>query len=277
MTYEELTRQIKTKKSYLCIGLDTDISLIPRFLLEKEYPVFEFNRAIIDSTVQYTVAYKLNTAFYESLGAAGWISMEMTVDYLKKNYPEVFVIADAKRGDIGNTSRMYALAFLKNMLFDAITVVPYMGEDSVSPFLSVEGKWVILLAVTSNKGADDFQMSTLNNGSEKLWERVVKTSLRWGTFRNMMYVVGGTRPEVFTTMRKLVPDHFLLVPGIGAQGGDLRAVSYAGLNKKGGLLVNSSRAIIYADGTDRFAIAASDKAHEIQQEMEIFLSQIRII
>jgi len=277
MTHQDITRQIVSKKSYLCVGLDTDINKIPRFLLEKEYPVFEFNRAIIDATVPFTVAYKLNTAFYESLGAAGWICMEMTVDYLKKNYPDVFVIADAKRGDVGNTSRMYALAFLKNMLFDAITVAPYMGEDSVSPFLSVEGKWIILLAVTSNKGAEDFQMSVQQEGSEKLWERVVRTSLKWGSVNNMMFVVGGTRPEVFGRMRKLAPEHFLLVPGIGAQGGDLKAVSSAGLTRKGGLLVNSSRAIIYADGTDRFAQVAGNMARDIQKEMEGYLSQARVI
>lgn len=277
MTYQEITRQIIEKKSYLCVGLDTDMNLVPRFLLDREYPVFEFNRQIIDATVSYAVAYKLNLAFYESLGAAGWISLEMTVNYLKKQYPEVFVIADAKRADVGNTSKMYALAFLKNMLFDAVTVVPYMGEDSVTPFLSVEGKWIILLAVTSNKGADDFQMSVQEEGSEYLWERVIRISSSWGTHHNTMYVIGGTRPEVFGRVRKMIPEHFLLVPGIGAQGGDLRSVSYAGLTKTGGLLVNSSRAIIYTDGTNRFAESAATKAKEMQQEMEVYLSQFRII
>jgi len=277
MTYQELTGQILKKKSYLCVGLDTDINMIPRFLLEKEYPVFEFNRAIIDATVPYSVAYKLNLAFYESLGAAGWINLEMTVEYIKNTYPDLFVIADAKRGDIGNSSKMYALALLKNLRFDAITLAPYMGEDSITPFLEVEGKWAILLAVTSNKGANDFQMSLQKEGAENLWERVVRISSRWGSSSNMMYVVGATHPEIFGKIRKLVPDHFLLVPGVGAQGGDLEVISKTGLNRHGGLLINSSRAIIYADGTERFSAVAMEKARDVQQMMEQYLSVRRII
>lgn len=277
MTYQELTGQILKKKSYLCVGLDIDINMIPRFLLEKEYPVFEFNRAIIDATVPYSVAYKLNLAFYESLGAAGWINLEMTVEYIKNTYPDLFVIADAKRGDIGNSSKMYALALLKNLRFDAITLAPYMGEDSITPFLEVEGKWAILLAVTSNKGANDFQMSLQKEGAENLWERVVRISSRWGSSSNMMYVVGATHPEIFGKIRKLVPDHFLLVPGVGAQGGDLEVISKTGLNRHGGLLINSSRAIIYADGTERFSAVAMEKARDVQQMMEQYLSVRRII
>jgi orotidine-5'-phosphate decarboxylase len=277
MTYRELTEQIRKKKSYLCIGLDTDINMIPRFLLDKEYAVFEFNKRIIDATAPYAIAFKPNLAFYETLGAAGWINLELTVEYVKKTYPDIFLIADAKRGDIGNTSKMYALTFLKNLNFDSITVAPYMGEDSVAPFLSVHGKFVILLAVTSNKGADDFQLLPIKNGKNSLWEQVITTSSKWGTAENMMYVAGATRPEVFRDIRKLVPDHFLLVPGIGAQGGDLKAVSEAGFNKNCGLIVNSARAIIYADGTDKFDEVAGVKAREVQQEMEKLLVANRII
>jgi orotidine-5'-phosphate decarboxylase len=277
MTYRELVEQIRKKKSYLCVGLDTDINQVPRFILEKEYAVFEFNKKIVDATAPYAVAFKPNLAFYETLGAAGWINLEMTVDYIRKNHPDVFLIADAKRGDIGNTSKMYALTFLKNMGFDAVTVAPYMGEDSVAPFLSVEERFVILLAVTSNKGADDFQLLPVGDGKQQLWEQVITTSRNWGTAENMMYVAGATRPEIFRQIRKLVPDHFLLVPGIGAQGGDLKAVSDAGFNKHCGLLVNSSRAIIYADCTNNFDAVAGQKAREVQQEMQALLAAHRII
>src|SRR5664279_3730038 len=275
MNYIALFQNIIKKRSFLCVGLDSEIDKIPAFLNKEKDPIFEFNKRIIDATHEYTVAYKPNVAFYECYGAKGWVSLEATVRYIKENYPSIFVIADAKRGDIGNTSKMYAKAFLENMPFDAITVAPYMGEDSVTPCLSYEDKWVVLLALTSNKGADNFQYH--NEDGIKLFERVLSVSQKWGTIKNMMYVVGATRADMLKGIRKLVPDHFLLVPGIGAQGGSLAEVVKFGLNKKCGLLVNSSRGIIFADNSENFATVAGAKAKEIQVEMEKHLSQHKLI
>lgn len=269
MTKQELIAQIKQKQSFLCVGLDADINKIPKHLLEEEDPIFEFNKQIIDATKDLCVAYKPNTAFYESLGAKGWESLQKTVDYIPK---DIFTIADAKRGDIGNTSKMYASAFFNNMNFDSVTVAPYMGEDSVKPFLEFANKWVILLALTSNKGADDFQFFT--DGKNKLFEKVLTKSKEWGTDENLMYVVGATRPEMFTEIRKQVPDNFLLVPGVGAQGGELSEVCKYGMTKDCGLLVNSSRGIIYAGNDENFAEAARNTALKIQKEMSILLEKI---
>jgi orotidine-5'-phosphate decarboxylase len=243
--------------------------------LKEKDPVFEFNKKIIDATYKYTVAYKPNVAFYECYGAKGWQTLESTVNYIKSNYPEIFVIADAKRGDIGNTSKMYAKTFLENMPFDAITVAPYMGEDSVSPFLSYKGKWVVLLALTSNKGADDFQYH--NDGGTKLFERVLTLSQKWGSTDNLMYVVGATRAETLKEIRQIVPDHFLLVPGVGAQGGSLAEVAKFGMNNRCGLLVNSSRGIIFADNSQNFDKVAGEKAQEMQVEMEGYMKERKII
>ena len=277
MTFEELVLQIKKKKSYLCVGLDTDIHKIPKFLLNADYPVFEFNKQIIDATAPYSVAYKPNIAFYESLGAAGWISLEMTMRYLHEKYPDCFVIADAKRGDIGNTSSMYAKAFLENLNADAVTVAPYMGADSVLPFLEFRDKWVVLLALTSNAGSADFQMSELASNGMKLYEQVIRTSMNWADHNRMMYVIGATRAEMLTQIRKIIPNHFILVPGVGAQGGSLKEVSQNGLNKNCGLLVNSSRNIIYAEVTDQFAKAAGEAAASVQSEMAGYLKDLGII
>ncbi len=275
MNRTQLFNNIIRKRSFLCVGLDTEFDKIPSFLKNEKDPVFEFNKRIIKATQQYTVAYKLNVAFYESRGSDGWISLESTLKYIKKRYPDIYVIADAKRGDIGNSSKMYAQAFLKNMPFDAVTVTPYMGEDSVAPFLSYEDKWAILLALTSNKGADDFQYH--NDEGIKLFERVLTVAKKWGTTDNMMFVVGATRAETIREIRKIVPDHFLLIPGIGAQGGSLAEVSKYGLNNKCGLLVNSSRGIIFADNTERFDKVAGQKAREVQMEMEGYLSEKNLI
>ncbi len=269
MNKEELIRQIKEKQSFLCVGLDADIEKIPQHLLSEEDPIFEFNKQIIDATKDLCVAYKPNIAFYESLGAKGWESLQKTIDYIPN---DIFTIADAKRGDIGNTSRMYANAFFNTLNFDSITVAPYMGEDSVTPFLEFDNKWVILLALTSNKGADDFQF--FNNGEEKLFEKVLAQSQKWGDDENLMYVVGATRPEMFTEIRSIVPDNFLLVPGVGAQGGSLSEVCKYGMNKDCGLLVNSSRGIIYASNDENFAEAARKSALIIQKEMAILLREI---
>ena len=275
MDSSALFQSIVAKRSFLCVGLDSEIEKIPSFLLKEEDPVFEFNRRIIDATHGYAVAYKPNTAFYECNGAGGWVTLEKTVSYIKDNYPGIFVIADAKRGDIGNTSKMYAKAFLGNMPFDAITVAPYMGEDSVTPFISYSGKWVIVLALTSNRGADDFQY----HGADglRLFEKVLKVSQKWGTTDNMMYVVGATRAEMLQDIRRIVPDHFLLVPGVGAQGGSLKDVAQYGMNNRCGLLVNSSRGIIFADSTGNFDITAGLKAKEVQEEMEGYLRERMII
>ncbi|TLX70677.1 orotidine-5'-phosphate decarboxylase [Labilibacter sediminis] len=266
MTSQELFENIKKKGSFLCVGLDTDINKIPRFLLETTDPIFAFNKEIIDATQAYTVAYKPNLAFYESMGVAGWNSLEKTVNYIRYNYPDIFIIADAKRGDIGNTSNMYAKAFFDTMDFDSVTVAPYMGEDSVKPFMTHVDKWVILLALTSNKGAADFQYVTEND--EKLFEKVIKTSKEWGTEENLMYVVGATKAEKLKAIRDIIPNHFLLVPGVGAQGGSLQEVAENGLNEKCGLLVNSSRGIIYASAEKDFAEKAGEAAKAVQQEME---------
>jgi orotidine-5'-phosphate decarboxylase len=275
MDHTNLFENIVKKRSFLCVGLDSEIEKIPSFLLKGKNPIIEFNKRIIDATHEYAVAYKPNVAFYECLGAKGWTSLELTVRYIKENYPDIFVIADAKRGDIGNTSKMYAKAFLENMPFDAITVAPYMGEDSVTPFLSYKDKWVVLLALTSNQGADNFQYH--NEDGIKLFERVLSVSQKWGTINNLMYVVGATRAEMLKDIRKLVPDHFLLVPGIGAQGGSLEEVAKYGINNKCGLLVNSSRGIIFADNGVDFDKVASEKAKEIQLEMEKYLHQHNLI
>ncbi|MCC6838314.1 MAG: orotidine-5'-phosphate decarboxylase [Bacteroidia bacterium] len=270
MTKAELFENIKRKRSFLCIGLDTDLTKIPKHLLSSGDPVFEFNKQIIDATHDLCVSYKPNIAFYETEGVKGWISLEKTIDYLNKNYPDQFTIADAKRGDIGNTSKMYAKAFLEKMNFDSITVAPYMGEDSVIPFTEYKNKWVILLALTSNKGAFDFQ--TLDTASQPLYKRVLETSKKWGTPENMMYVVGATKAEMLNEIRTIIPDSFLLVPGVGAQGGSLSEVAKYGMNKTCGLLVNSSRGIIYASDGPDFAKKAREEALKLQQEMDQLLN-----
>ena len=275
MTHSELFEQIVSKKSFLCVGLDTEVDKIPSFLREEKDPIFEFNKRIIDATNKFAVAYKPNVAFYESEGSAGWEALSETANYIKKKYPNIFIIADAKRGDIGNTSKMYAKGFFENMPFDSVTVAPYMGEDSVTPFLSYEDKWVILLALTSNKGADDFQYH--NEDGIKLFERALSVSQKWGNINNLMYVVGATRAEMLKDIRKLVPEHFLLVPGVGAQGGSLEAVAKYGMNNKCGLLVNSSRGIIFAGSGTDFDVIAGQKAREMQLEMEKYLLERNII
>lgn len=278
MTKQELFENIQRKKSFLCVGLDTDVSKIPEHLFdETEDPIFEFNKAIIDATADLCVAYKPNLAFYESLGLEGWEVLERTIDYIRENYPDQFIIADAKRGDIGNTSAMYARTFFGNMDFDSVTVAPYMGEDSVTPFLTYEGKWVTLLALTSNKGAFDFQLMKDKATGDLLYEKVLKTSLAWGTDENMMYVVGATKAEMLTDVRAIVPDHFLLVPGVGAQGGSLEEVAKYGLNSTCGLLVNSSRQIIYASSEKDYVLAARAEAQRVQTEMEFILNQAELI
>lgn len=271
MDHLQLIGNIRAKRSFLCVGLDSEIDKIPSFLLKAEDPVFEFNKRIIDSTAKYTVAYKLNLAFYECNGIKGWKSLGSTLSYIRKTYPGIMVIADAKRGDIGNTSKMYAKAFFENYDFDAVTVAPYMGEDSVTPFLTYPGKWVILLALTSNKGADDFQYH--NEDGIKLFERVLSLSKKWGNPGNLMYVVGATRAEMLKEIRQIVPDHFLLVPGVGAQGGSLKEVAKYGLNNNCGLLVNSSRGIIFAGNSTDFDEIAGQKAQELQEEMETYLRE----
>ena len=273
MTREELIKQIHAKQSFLCVGLDTDIKKIPQHLLQADDPIFEFNKAIIDATAPYCVAYKPNLAFYESLGVKGLLAFERTVAYLNENYSEQFVIADAKRGDIGNTSQMYARTFFETYNLDALTVAPYMGEDSVTPFLAYEGKWVILLALTSNKGSHDFQLTEDAQGV-RLFEHVLTKSQAWGNADNMMYVVGATQGEAFKDIRRHAPNHFLLVPGIGAQGGSLHDVCQYGMNKDCGLLVNSSRGIIYASNGADFAQVAAEKAREVQEEMACELKAI---
>ncbi len=275
MNHLQLFNNIVRKKSFLCVGLDSEIEKIPEFLKKLKDPVFEFNKRIIDATQEYAVAYKPNVAFYESLGAEGWLSLAATVKYIRKKYPEIFLIADAKRGDIGNTSRMYAKSFLENMPFDAVTVAPYMGEDSITPFLSYNDKWVVLLALTSNKGADDFQYH--DEDGLKLYQRVLTISQKWGSLDNLMYVVGATRAEMLKDIRKIVPEHFLLVPGVGAQGGSLKEVAKYGMTNRCGLLVNSSRGIIFADNTEKFAKVAGEKAREMQQEMECYLKERNLI
>lgn len=276
MNKQELVNQIKEKRSFLCVGLDSDIKKLPACVMNSEDPVFEFNKAIIDATAPYTVAYKPNLAFYEATGVKGWISLEKTVKYLKENYPEIFIIADAKRGDIGNTSSLYARSFFEEMNVDALTVAPYMGEDSVSPFLAYEGAWVIVLALTSNPGSHDFQLTKDENG-EMLFEKVLRTSQKWGSDENMMYVVGATQGKSFENVRNIVPNHFLLVPGVGAQGGSLEEVCRYGMNSECGLLVNASRAVIFADSSEDYAKVAGEKARDYQQQMEKELASRSII
>lgn len=273
MNRKELINQIFTKKSFLCVGLDTDIKKIPQHLSECENPIYEFNKAIIDATAPYCVAYKPNLAFYECLGVKGMIAFEQTIKYLKENYPNHFIIADAKRGDIGNTSSMYARTFFEEYDIHSLTVAPYMGEDSVKPFLEYDGKWVILLALTSNKGSHDFQLTEDVNG-ERLFEKVLRTSQQWGNEENMMYVVGATQGKMFEDIRRVAPNHFLLVPGVGAQGGSLQEVCRYGMTKDCALLVNSSRGIIYASNGTDFAEVAALKAKELQEEMSAELAKI---
>jgi orotidine-5'-phosphate decarboxylase len=267
MTSKDLFDKIKAKQSFLCVGLDSEFGKIPEFLKREKNPVFEFNKRIIDSTAQYAVAYKLNTAFYEAYGVSGWVNMRMTVDYLHANYGDMFLIADAKRGDIGNTSKMYAKAFFDTIGFDAITVSPYMGEDSVKPFIGYKDKWVIILALTSNPGASTFQYTEDKYGGLMLFEKVINCSKNWGNTDNIMYVAGATRADMLKEIRRMAPDHFLLIPGIGAQGGSLAETAEYGMNDKCGLLANSSRGIIFADSSENFAELAAKKALELQQEM----------
>jgi orotidine-5'-phosphate decarboxylase len=277
MNSDQLFEQIKQKRSFLCIGLDTDIQKIPQHLRDMSDPIFAFNKEIIDYTHDLAVAYKPNLAFYESLGAEGWVSLDKTVKYLREKHPEIFIIADAKRGDIGNTSNLYARAFFDHLDFDAVTVAPYMGEDSVKPFMTYLDRWVILLALTSNKGAFDFQFMKDAESDDLLFEKVLKTSKEWGTTDSMMYVVGATKAEKLEEIRAIVPDHFLLVPGVGAQGGSLQEVAEYGMNDRCGLLVNSSRQIIYASNGEDFAEQARVQAEIVQVEMEELLLEAELL
>ena len=277
MKKEDLISQIKIKKSFLCIGLDTDINKIPKFLLDTEDPIFEFNKKIIDATNSYCVAYKPNIAFYESLGLNGWKALEKTINYINSYYPEIFTIADAKRGDIGNTSSMYAKAYFETLNFDSITINPYMGKDSVEPFLEYQNKHTIVLALTSNVGAFDFQTKNIIDNSSKLYEEVIKTSTSWKNSNQLMYVVGATKASYLKEIRNIVPNNFLLIPGVGAQGGDLKEVCDNGLNDEVGLLINSSRSIIYASNDTNFDIDAAKNAKEIQFQMEDILSSRRLV
>ncbi|WP_299336077.1 orotidine-5'-phosphate decarboxylase [uncultured Psychroserpens sp.] len=271
MTTQELTQQIKKKNSFLCIGLDVDLDKIPKHLLKEEDPIFAFNKAIIDATHHLCIAYKPNTAFYEAYGLKGWKALEKTIMYLNVKHPEIFTIADAKRGDIGNTSTMYAKAFFEDLAFDSVTVAPYMGKDSVEPFLAFEDKHTIMLALTSNQGAFDFQTKTVNG--QELYKQVLEISKSWKNSNNLMYVVGATKAEYLADIRQIIPDSFLLVPGVGAQGGNLQEVCKYGMNDSVGLLINSSRGIIYASQEDDFAQAAARKAQELQEQMKIILLQ----
>ena len=273
MNRQQLINEIFTKKTFLCVGLDTDINKIPAHLKNEDDPIFAFNKAIIDATAPYCVAYKPNLAFYECYGLKGILAFEKTIQYIKENHPNHFIIADAKRGDIGNTSKMYAQTFFEEYNLDSVTVAPYMGEDSVKPFLEYDGKWVILLALTSNKGSHDFQLTEDNQG-ERLFEKVLKKSQEWGTTENLMYVVGATQGKMFEDIRRIAPEHFLLVPGVGAQGGSLQEVCKYGMTKDCGLLVNSSRGIIYASADTDFAEVAAVKAKELQEEMAVELERI---
>ena len=273
MNRQQLINEIFTKKTFLCVGLDTDINKIPAHLKNEDDPIFAFNKAIIDATAPYCVAYKPNLAFYECYGLKGMLAFEKTIQYIKENHPNHFIIADAKRGDIGNTSKMYAQTFFEEYNLDSVTVAPYMGEDSVKPFLEYAGKWVILLALTSNKGSHDFQLTEDKQG-ERLFEKVLKKSQEWGTTENLMYVVGATQGKMFEDIRRMAPEHFLLVPGVGAQGGSLQEVCKYGMTKNCGLLVNSSRGIIYASTDTDFAEVAAVKAKELQEEMAVELEHI---
>jgi orotidine-5'-phosphate decarboxylase len=277
MTSDQLFEQIKIKKSFLCIGLDTDLSKIPQHILASEDPIYEFNKAIIDATADLVVAVKPNLAFYEVHGAAGWNSLSKTVKYIRSKYPNLFIIADAKRGDITSTAKMYARTFFQSFDCDAITISPYMGKDSVEPFLDYKNKWVILLALTSNQSFSDFQMIENKATGKRIFEEVIEKSSAWGDIDNTMYVVGATRAELFTDIRKFAPNHFLLVPGVGEQGGSLQDVARYGMNSKCGLLVNSSRGIIYADKTEKFAESARNKAFQMQQEMHQILASANLL
>jgi orotidine-5'-phosphate decarboxylase len=270
MDSKQLYRQIRQKNSFLCIGLDTELSKLPGHLKNSELPLFEFNRQIIEATHDLVIAYKPNTAFYEAQGASGWQQLELTIRYIRQKFPDIMVIADAKRGDIGNTAMQYASAFYEELNCDAVTVAPYMGSDSVKPFLSYPGKWVVLLALTSNEGAEDFQFAHTGK-TERLFETVIRVSKQWGNADNMMFVVGATRAGLLVKVREIIPEHFLLIPGVGKQGGDLNEVAEYGLNKQCGLIVNSSRAIIYADSSEHFASAARENAKEVQAQMEVIL------
>lgn len=272
MNYQQLLEQIKNKGSFLCVGLDSDPAKLPAHLLDREDPVYEFNRAIIDATAPYCIAYKPNMAFYEATGVNGWISLERTIKYIRQNYPEMFIIADAKRGDIGNTSKLYARSFFEHLDVDAITVAPYMGSDSVTPFLGYEGKWVILLALTSNPGSHDFQFIE-DKGGKRLFESVLEKSQQWAGKEGMMYVVGATQGSMFADIRRIVPDHFLLVPGVGAQGGSLEDVCRYGMNSNCGLIVNSSRGIIFASNKEDFAERAAEEAAKLAGQMQEMLDK----
>ena len=271
MNYDKLVQNIKRKQSFLCVGLDTDIDKIPEHLKTAADPIFEFNKAILDATEKYSASVKINTAFYEAYGLPGMQSLDKTVRYINENYPDLFLILDAKRGDIGNTSARYAKAYFEAFNGHAVTVAPYMGSDSVKPFLGFAKKWVVLLALTSNPGASDFQLTEDKETGERLFEKVLRISKDWGTHQNMMYVVGATKAEWLTDIRKIIPKHFLLVPGVGAQGGSLKAVAQHGMTEDCGLLVNSSRGIIYADNTENYAIVAGQKAKELQEQMAALL------
>ena len=277
MTRDELFENIKRKKSFLCVGLDTDVRKIPQFLLDEDDPIFAFNKRIIDATAHLCVAYKPNLAFYESMGSFGLQAFEKTVAYIQSEYPDQFIIADAKRGDIGNTSDMYARSFFEHLKVDALTVAPYMGSDSVLPFLKYAGRWVILLALTSNTGAADFQMLPVDGGEEALFERVLRASTEWGNSDQLMYVVGATKADMLERVRAIVPDAFLLVPGVGSQNGSLEEVARFGLNSQCGLLVNASRSIIYADNTEAFANAAAAEAEALRRQMAEILIKNKLI
>ena len=272
MKLEDLIIQIKNKNSFLCVGLDTDVNKIPKFLLNEDDPIFSFNKSIIDHTNKHCVAYKINTAFYESQGVKGWISMEKTIDYINNHYPEIFTIADAKRGDIGNTSKMYAQSFFSEMNFDSVTINPYMGSDSIKPFLQFENRFAILLGLTSNTGANDIQLKTTNN-DDFIFMEMIKSSKKWGDKNNMMYVVGATKTDFIKKIRTEIPNHFLLIPGVGAQGGDLNDVCKYALNDNIGIIVNSSRSIIYASSENDFAIAAANQALILQEQMSAILAK----
>ena len=272
MTANELFARIQEKQSFLCVGLDTDLKKIPQHLLTAEDPAFEFNKAIIDATAPYTVAYKPNAAFYEAMGIDGWKTLSKTVDYIRKNYPEIFIIADAKRGDIGNTSKMYAQAFFEKMDVDGVTLAPYMGKDTVAPFLEYDNRWAVILALTSNGSAADFELSKLEDG-RFVFEQVLEKAASWGNEDNTMFVVGATQAAMLSDVRRIVPNHFLLVPGVGAQGGSLEEVARYGMNSRCGLLVNSSRAIIYADQSENFAQVAGQCAQQMQQDMARLLTE----
>ena len=277
MNAKELFERICAKRSFLCVGLDSEFGKIPEFLKKEAHPVFEFNKRIIDATAPYTVAYKPNIAFYEAYGVSGWLNLRMTVDYLRANYPDMFLIADAKRGDIGNTSQMYAKAFFDTIGFDAVTVSPYMGDDSIKPFIGYKDKWAIILALTSNPGASTFQFTEDKFSGLCLFEKVINYTKNWGNTDNIMYVAGATKADLLKDVRRLVPDHFLLIPGVGAQGGNLAETAQAGMNDQCGLLVNSSRAIIFADNSENFAETAAQKAMEMQQEMAYLLTEKGIV